>query len=270
MANRTFGEVHNKDALIVHNFSEIKGSRALAENVAGEGRGKKLADFVEDRGDGFASVTVRPGAEVLYPIGAYFGVSHVVDDMFTVLFTNEHTAHTKKGGVGGVEEGGNSVVYKLLHASLTPCVLPDVLKGGYEGVSDKRPVVGRNVCEGIKSNRVGSVRDIKVEHVLHARWGNVIEERLCVGAVGVNEGKAVALGNVADDEIFEHGGLARTGLANHIEVVGAIVVSDTEGVEGVGATIAALIAERCNVVIKLCGVVTHGKTPLYYGGLEED
>ena len=54
----------------------------------------------------------------------------------------------------------------------------------------------------------------------------------------VNEGKAVALGNVADDKIFEHGGLASAGLANHVEVVLAVTVSNTERVSGEETAIA--------------------------------
>ena len=238
VANGAFGKVHDKDTMLVHDSTDVKGRCALPQYVAGEGRGKELADFVEDRSDGFAAVAVRPGAKVFYPVGADFGVSHLGNDVLAVLLTDEHTPYTQKGSVGGVEKRGNGVVYELFHAAFSPRIFPDVLKGGHESVSHKRPVVLWDVREGIKRNGVLAVRDVEVEHVLHALRWDVVKECLRVGAMGINEGKAVALGNVADDEIFEHGGLARASLAYHVEVVGAVSVSNTEGVSGVEATIA--------------------------------
>ena len=152
----------------------------------------------------------------------------------------------EKGRGGELDERRDGVRQDVLEAG-PPAVRPDRLEGGDDTRDGQVAVLGRVVGEDVEADRISEVGGVEVADVIDARAGDVVEEALGEVAVRVEEGDALAGGDVLQDQVLEEGRLAGAGLADRVEVLPAIGTAKAEG-GGIAAP-ADPLADPCQVVI---------------------
>ena len=85
--------------------------------------------------------------------------------------------------------------------------------------------VGLGAGEDVVGNRKFTVPGVEVHDVIRAVSRDVIENFFGQIAVGVNQGAAKTICNIAQEEILEERGFASAGLAYEIDVLAAVGMS---------------------------------------------
>ena len=83
-------------------------------------------------------------------------------------------------------------------------------------------VVGWNIGKEVQADGEVQVARIEIDEMVCAPGRDVVEKIFGEVAMGIDQADAVASGDMLDDQVAEQGSLARTRLADDIDVVTAI------------------------------------------------
>ena len=226
-ADQTFGEIDDEDLPFVHDFADVETGFGLADDVADDGVGGEGTDLVENGGDRFVDLLFVPLAEFVLPELEDGDVLAVIEGFFAEIFVGEHAGDVEEGGLGAVEEGEQGVAQDVFEAGA-----PRVAEHAFEDADDFGADVGLAggvaEFEGVKGDWVGGVGGVEVDDVLDARGGDEAEVVNGEIAVGVDDAVALVVENIREGEKFEQATFAGTGLADDIDVAGAIATEQAE------------------------------------------
>ena len=127
------------------------------------------------------------------------------------------------------EEG----VPKYVLHTRTPCIVPELLEGVQEAGSGKRYFVGAHAAERVVAIWLVGVRRIEVTQVSSPIAGYRQGQALDEIAVRVDDGDAASALYVLERQSLEEGRLPRSGSSDHVHMMQAIGLLDTEGTVGI-------------------------------------
>ena len=227
LAHATFREIDDKYLLFVHHFTQVERGFGLPHDVADERVRGELADLVLYGGRRLARVRIGEARKFLCPKSFHDRVCYFLDDRGAKDLVGKHAVHIEQGRVRIFKERQERILQDVFH-SCAPRIDPDALQGAHEPRDDEVPAVVADIFHHVEPDGVVSIKRSEIHDVFDALVRDKIEELFGGRSVRVDESQSLAVLDVLDRHVLEHGGFAHAGFPDDIDVLAAICRANAE------------------------------------------
>jgi predicted GH43/DUF377 family glycosyl hydrolase len=173
-----FGEVRNKNLLLVHDVTNIERTLGLTHHVSNQGVRCKLPNLVLNRRCCFCCISFVILGEFFSPKCFDRWVFSVFNNSISKILVCKHAIHPKKCRVWVFKKCEECVGEQIFHAR-APCIHPYFFECTKKSRCHQRPLVLPNVLHNVKCNGVLLVKWCKIDDVFDSLWRNIIEQFFC-------------------------------------------------------------------------------------------
>ena len=95
-ADSPLGNIHQENFAFVHDVKNIDGADGLTDDIADDGSGKKLPDFILNRRDGFIAEFILPSFVFVHPKSFNDRVFQIGNYFLAIIFIHQHSRNAEQ------------------------------------------------------------------------------------------------------------------------------------------------------------------------------